>query len=357
MISASVKTPSASHISFHVRVSILTLSILNLVPVFAEDASTSEHLIGVLVAEQDRSLSKIQSLAVRREFEYFRTGPRGVDRQEGTLFHIFDGQKSVAIVDRVFVGEPTTAGDGSRPHAGREWLIVGDSYVFLFTSGTGSANMTEFTPSKHKPKDLQNLVNSYLFAAPLRYGYGVDDVTLKEVASPRFQIRHRVEASQIDDLEKYVIRVFHRPEYVANAPHPVWELTVDSIEGYQITEGIMRDPDGSVYRHIKTRSAEVQPGVWFAVELEDIFYGEVDQAGGQQEIHERKLCRATEVKINPVLPDDTFTWQSLNLPDGTRIMRTDVLGKSEPMLVQNNDLIPASLVRKIGVTDGGVKSH
>ena len=313
---------------------------------WGDTKSASEQLLRVLAAEQDRSLSKIQTLAVRRNFEYMRSTPRGVERQKGSLYHIFDGPKSVAVVDREYVGKPLGMGDGTSVLSGRQWVIAGDSSVFTFAAEINSAHLMEFDSSRSRPKDLNNLVDMHLFAQPLRFGFGVDDITLKEAASPRFQVRHRVEAEPAADGTNYIVRVFHRPEYVPDVAHPIWEMTVDSKQGYLITEGLMRDPDGKVYRHIKSRGAEVQPGVWFSVEWDDTFYGPIDPRTGQAEIFESKHCTSTEVKINPDLPEDTFTWQSLKLPDGTRVTRTTALGKTDTMTVQGNELIPSRLIQK-----------
>ena len=129
---------------------------------------------------------------------------------------------------------------------------------------------------------------------------------------------------------------------------PRWELTVDPAKGYMATHGWFRkltQTEGKM-NELTVKPVEVLPGVWFPSESSTtIYYGPPDPNTGEQQ-GQRTTFTVVDLKLEPSIDPDHFTWKSLSLSPNTPFLRQDSDGNFSMGIVSNGRLAFGASVGK-----------
>jgi hypothetical protein len=106
-----------------------------------------------------------------------------------------------------------------------------------------------------------------------------------------------------------IAREVENGQFLIQTPaDPVFEYVVDPKQGWNVIRWTIRGPSegGKEYEESKTGVWENQRGMWFLREF-------TEEKGEDAIVTSRIVLRFDEFEVNPVVPDNEFTWKHLDL--------------------------------------------
>ncbi len=174
----------------------------------------------------------------------------------------------------------------------------------------------------------------------LTYGFDLYGVTLSEAWSKAKQQGGRwLVQEPRSDSAPFVIEDLRKDS--TGKEYQKGRIVVDPQKGFLITGVDLYGPDGK-----RTARLKIEPrkygNVWIASDVE------MDSFNNGPEMPSLSLrATVTNVETPPTLPPETFETGSLNLPEGTHVVRELAGGKSELVVVRQGKLISTSEDRAI----------
>lgn len=310
-------------------------------PARADESSEGRNLLRLIAKEQQKNIDKLPPLkwSSMSSVKVFVPGKERESINERLNIRSGNsGWGKTTIRWRGFEG-----GSGEPQGEGTNVTVWNDRYIAKFTISTTLATMWEFDSPESLPEPAR-LTRGGAGAFPERVcAFGHVGKTL-------------LEWLETEDFSSMPVKVTREGEGTAemryrvelffpDQPYPSIEWSVDPSRGYMIVAGGLRHV-GLGYKKMEftVSGREVAPGVWFPTQWEKIHYGDPDPVTGQQAIVKTDNWDATELEVNPVIPDSQFEWSALELKPSTAVLRIDVTGERTSMRVVKGELVPISQV-------------
>lgn len=93
------------------------------------------------------------------------------------------------------------------------------------------------------------------------------------------------------------------------------------------------------WREFTAMAQEISPGIWFPVEWRNTDFGSADPNTNEQPAVAMESFTVMDLKLNPVIEPNRFTWKALPLPAGVQFMRQDSSGEISMGSVVNGELV------------------
>jgi hypothetical protein len=233
--------------------------------------------------------------------------------------------------------------------------VISQDYYANWIKGTLNANLRRHAGIENMRED-EKLRYSVL-AAPdvLLWGFGLGGETWREAYE-----KHRdVNRWDVQEValpaggSAYQIKRY--TPYTNDRGQPDLEFLVEPDRGFLITQLTAYTRTGEVALEVKVGVSRISGGHWFPEDVDYKAYA-APQQGQERVVEMTRAVRLSEVEVDPKIPDEQFTWQSLGLTDGTHLIERSVTGEASSFVCLNGKLVPLEIMRSFesGLRDSRV---
>lgn len=312
-----------------------------------------DHLLEYLLLQNEASRQKISSVTYKQTWE------QKVEDQGRTRTTL--GQASVKVLGTKFKDNWIFAENETRsaPLGPREAplfkvnVVVNDRYVGILHKMPQGMSVFQHMHDSIEHKPTQGEIELTLCGPPdalgFGFGFGGSDLRGQIRGSKRVE-GSKWEAAEIQDPEgKHLFEIRYYDPSVIDGSRPFQTFKLDPARGFLITETNSYNSGGELYIGSHVSVSEIQPGIWFPIEIDETMDGVTLYAKtntGARKSHTR--TRLENIAVNVPLSKEEFELEALGYSKDTmKVLRFMPSGEKLSLTYLHGELVPVNLKRDI----------